>query len=189
MVGFGTHVLAVSGSPSRASRTAAVLGQVVARLKAAGHTVDVLHLRALPAEPLLRLDLGNPFVADAAERLRRAGAVVLGTPVYQSSFTGLMKVWFDSLAPGAFTGRAVLPLVTGASIGDQHAVHRALSPVLSGMGADHVATGPFLLDRLIVQGTGDVWSLDPEAQSTLDEAVDEFSARLLTSHTTEHLHD
>jgi FMN reductase len=173
-----THVLAVSGSPSRASRTAAVLGQVVGRLVAAGHTVDVLHLRALPAEPLLRLDPGDPFVADAAERLRRAGAVVLGTPVYQSSFTGLMKVWFDSLAPGAFDGRAVLPVVTGASAGDSLAVHRALVPVLAGMGAALVLTGPFLLDRLLVQGSGDVWTLDPEVQTVLDSAVEEFSAHL-----------
>lgn len=173
-----SHLLAVSGSPSRASRTAAVLGQVVGRLVARGHTVDVLHLRALPAEPLLRLDPDDPFVADAAERLRRAGAVVLGTPVYQSSFTGLMKVWFDSLATGAFDGRPVLPVVTGASAADSLAVHRALVPVLTGMGAVHVAEGPFVLDRLLVQDHGDVWTLDPEVETVLDGAVEEFSAHL-----------
>jgi FMN reductase len=174
------HILAVSGSPSRASRTAAVLGRVATRLAGDGHTVDVLHLRALPAEPLLRLDLGDPFVADAAERLRRAEAVVLGTPVYQSSFTGLMKVWFDTLAPRAFDGRTVLPLITGASGVDPFAVGRALSPILAGMGAAHVAEGKFLLDRLVVQGAGDIWTLDPEAQSALDHAVDEFSASVHT---------
>ncbi|WP_374547312.1 NADPH-dependent FMN reductase [Streptomyces sp. DH7] len=53
-------VLALSGSPSRASRTAILAGRTTAELRARGHQTHVLALRDLPAAPLLAADIHDP---------------------------------------------------------------------------------------------------------------------------------
>jgi FMN reductase len=176
------HILAVSGSPSPTSRTAAVLANVGQRARAAGHSVDVLHLRTLPAGPLLAADPADPCIADAAERLARADAVVVGTPVYKASYSGLLKVWFDSVAQLAFTGKTVLPLATGGSLANMLALDYALRPVLAAMGAAHVVGGYFVLDRFVVPAAGGSWTLDPDAQPALDGIVDTFLRVVALAH-------
>jgi FMN reductase len=176
------HILAVSGSPSPTSRTAAILDRVGRRVREDGHTIDILHVRTLPAAPLLAADQSDPFIADAAERLGRADAVVLGTPVYKASYSGLLKVWLDSVAQLAFTGKTVLPLATGGSLANVLALDYALRPVLAAMGAAHVVQGYFVLDQLVVPGPGDGWSLDPVAQPALDDIVDAFLRVVAVAH-------
>jgi FMN reductase len=176
------HVLAVSGSPSPTSRTAAVIERVGHRVREDGHTIDILHLRTLPAAPLLAADPSDPFVVDAAERLGRADAVVVGTPVYKASFSGLLKVWLDSVSQLAFTGKTVLPLATGGSLANMLALDYALRPVLAAMGATHVVQGYFVLDRFVAQAPGELWTLDPEAQPALDAVVDAFLRAVSVAH-------
>jgi FMN reductase len=174
------RILAVSGSPSPISRTTAVVEHVSQRLVREGHDVDVLYLRELPAHPLLHADLSDPFIAGARDRLAQADAVVLGTPVYKASFSGLLKVWFDSVTQLALTGKTVLPLATGGSLTSVLALDYSLRPVLSAMGAAHVVPGYFVLDKLVVRGADNVWSIDPDAQSELDPIIDAF-VRTVTS--------
>ncbi len=178
------HILAVSGSPSPTSRTAAVVDNVSRRVRHDGHSVDVLHLRSLPASPLLNADHADPFIADAAERLRRADAVVVGTPVYKASYSGLLKVWFDSVTQLAFTGKTILPLATGGSLANVLALDYALRPVLAAMGAAHVVPGYFVLDRLLVADPDAGWTIDADAQPALDQVVDAFLAAVGLAHRT-----
>ena len=58
-----SHVLAVSGSPMKVSRSAALLGHVGGILEEHGHTVDTLTLRDLPAEALLHADFDHPAIS------------------------------------------------------------------------------------------------------------------------------
>jgi FMN reductase len=168
------EILIVYGSPARTSRTASVLGHVGARLAGEGHGVDLLHLRAIPAGPLLLADTHDPFVADAASRLARADAVVLGTPVYKAAYSGLLKVWLDSLSQFAFTDKIVLPLATGGSLANVLALDYALRPVLAAMGATHVVQGHFILDRLVGADPTQLPLLDDPTQAGLDIVIDGF---------------
>ncbi|MGR6997733.1 NADPH-dependent FMN reductase [Yinghuangia aomiensis] len=78
-----SSVLVLWGSPSGASRTGAVAAQVADRLAAAGHRVDRLAVRDLPAEALLHADFADPAVRDAIARVERADALVSGEPRLQ----------------------------------------------------------------------------------------------------------
>jgi FMN reductase len=168
------RILAVSGSPSPVSRTTAVLDLVSQQLSREGHDVDVLYLRALPAYPLLHADMSDPYIANARDRLAQADAVVLATPVYKASFSGLLKVWFDSVAQLALTGKTVLPLATGGSLTSVLALDYALRPVLSAMGAAHVVPGYFVLDKLVVQSSENGWSIERDARDALDLIIEGF---------------
>lgn len=171
-------VLSLSGSPSASSRTNAVLAHIGRRLQVAGHQVQQLSLRDLPAAALLAGDRTDPQVAAAVQRVVEADALVLGSPVYQAAYSGLLKTFLDLLPQNAFRGKAVLPVVTGGSPAHVLAVDYALRPVLHSLGADHVGPGWFVLARHVRLYPDGGAVLDPEAATPLAEVTGGFLRQL-----------
>lgn len=159
------HVLAVSGSPMEVSRSAVLLGHVSRLLTERGHTVDRLAVRDLPPRALLHADFADPAIAGVVDRLERADGVVVATPVYKASFSGLLKAWLDLMPQFGLADKAVLPLATGGSVAHALALDYALRPVLTSMDARHVVNGFLVLDRFIESPT-------PVEPSPLEAPVD-----------------
>lgn len=137
-------ILSISASPQPVSSTHSLVTHVNRRLAAAGHTVTTLPVRTLPAASLLTADVTHPALIDAVGAVRDADALVVATPVYQSSYSGLLKVFLDLLPQFALRGKTVLPLATGGSPAHVLAVDYALRPLLSSLGAAHVTPGWFV---------------------------------------------
>ncbi|MGC0380753.1 NADPH-dependent FMN reductase [Streptomyces sp. SAI-129] len=171
-------VLSVSGSPSASSRTNRLLRHLDEHLTARGHEVIPLDVRTVPAEALLGADFGHPAIAGAAELFARAEGVVVGTPVYKASYSGVLKALLDLLPQYALTGKTVLPLATGGSTAHVLAIDYALRPVLTSMGAAHVVQGWFTLDRDITAHEDGTVTVAPGAAEALVHVVDQFSAAL-----------
>ncbi|GGX34975.1 NADPH-dependent FMN reductase [Streptomyces lomondensis] len=171
-------VLSVSGSPSASSRTSRLLRHLDQRLVAQGHDVIPLDVRTLPAEALLGGDFRHPAIVEATELVARADGVVVGTPVYKASYSGVLKALLDLLPQYALTGKTVLPLATGGSIAHVLAIDYALRPVLTSMGAAHTVPGWFTLDKDITVHDDGSLSIAPAAAEALTQVVDQFSAAL-----------
>ena len=164
------RVLLLSGSPSPTSKTTVLLRLVGARL---GHDVELLELRSLPAEALLRGDTSQPDIAAAAAELEHADAVVVGTPIYKAAYTGLLKAFLDLLPQYALAGKHVLPLATGGTPAHVLAIDYALRPVLTSLGAAHVGQGWFVLDKALATG-----SLDEATAALLWPVVEAFAQQI-----------
>jgi FMN reductase len=171
-------VLSVSGSPSATSRTNRLLRHLDRRLTAHGHEVIPLDVRALPAEALLGADFRHPAVVRVTDLFARADGVVVGTPVYKASYSGVLKALLDLLPQHALAGKTVLPLATGGSTAHVLAIDYALRPVLNSMGAAHIVQGWFTLDRDITVHEGGALTVAPAADEALADVVDHFSAAL-----------
>jgi SsuE family FMN reductase len=139
-----SSILSISASPQPVSSTYSLVTHVNRRLTAAGHSVRTLPIRTLPATPLLVGDVTHPALIEAIAAVREADALVVATPVYQSSYSGLLKVFLDLLPQFALRGKTVLPLATGGSPAHVLAVDYALRPLLSSLGAAHVTPGWFV---------------------------------------------
>ncbi|MFD5231536.1 NADPH-dependent FMN reductase [Streptomyces qaidamensis] len=171
-------VLSVSGSPSDSSRTSRLLRHLDQRLAAQGHDVIPLDVRTIPAEALLGGDFRHPAIVEATELFARADGVVVGTPVYKASYSGVLKALLDLLPQYALAGKTVLPLATGGSVAHVLAIDYALRPVLNSMGAAHIVQGWFTLDKdIAVQDDGSL-AVAPAATEALGQVVDQFSAAL-----------
>ncbi|WP_035840078.1 NADPH-dependent FMN reductase [Kitasatospora azatica] len=170
-------VLALSGSPSPASRTARLAELAAADLRARGHRVHTLALRDLPAGPLLAAQGTDPAIARAVRLVAEADALVVATPIYQAAYSGLLKVFLDLLPRHALDGKTVLPLATGGSAAHVLALDYALRPVLTTLGAQ-VAQGRYVLDHEL-GATADGPAL-PAADSAdaLADAVARFASAL-----------
>ncbi|MFI2642211.1 NADPH-dependent FMN reductase [Streptomyces sp. NPDC018610] len=171
-------ILSVSGSPSVSSRTNRLLRHLDQRLIAQGHDVIPLDVRTVPAEALLGADFRHPAIVEATELFARADGVVVGTPVYKASYSGVLKALLDLLPQYALTGKTVLPLATGGSVAHVLAIDYALRPVLTSMGAAHIVQGWFTLDKDVTLHEDGALSVEPAANEALAQVIDQFSAAL-----------
>ncbi|MEU2507528.1 NADPH-dependent FMN reductase [Streptomyces sp. NPDC007863] len=168
------QLLAITGSPSAHSRTAVVADHVLRRLSYAGFDTAHLAVRELPAADLLSARRGEPEIRRALDAVAEADGIVIATPVYKASYTGLLKAFLDLLPQDGLAGRTVLPLVTGGSLAHVLTIDYALRPVLAALGARHVTAGRFVLDSSVERGSGPD-RLRPEVELDLSQAVDEFA--------------
>lgn len=172
-------LLAVSGSPSADSRTALVTSHVVRRLAHEGHDVRLLDIRSeLPAADLFGGGADSHAVRQAVDEVAAARGLIVATPVYKASYTGVLKAFLDLLPQSALAGKTVLPLATGGTVAHQLTIDYALRPVLSALGARHVVAGCFLLDTTIERQPGGQVRLQPASRARLVAAVEEFVASL-----------
>lgn len=127
-------VTAVSGSLRAPGSTTALLEGIIARV-AASEEVDaeVVELSGLSVDIATALTGGARSAAlDAAlDRLGRSDLVIVGTPVYRGSYTGLFKSFFDLVHHDALAG---VPVILAAGGGDdQHslAIDHELRPLFA----------------------------------------------------------
>jgi FMN reductase len=179
-----TTILALSGSPSGASRTVAAARSALDLLAARGYEVRHVAVRDLPATELLTADIRHPKIHQVLTEVAEADGIIVATPIYKASYTGVIKALLDLLPQHGLRGKAVLPLATGGTLAHLLAVDYALRPVLTALGARHVVPGTFLLDSAFVTGPAEPghppvrYSLAPDAELRLTDAIAEFAAAL-----------
>ncbi|MEW2067742.1 NADPH-dependent FMN reductase [Streptomyces sp. NPDC007346] len=173
-----SKILVISASPSPTSRTER-LGELVAQQlgRYEWHT-EHLKVRTLPAAPLLGAEVAHPAVSAAVEQVAQADGIVLATPTYKASFSGLLKTFLDLLPQFGFSGKAVLPLATGGSTAHVLALDYALRPVAHSLGARHVVQSFFLLDKHLDVSSGTLRIL-PTSTEGLEDVMEQFRKALL----------
>lgn len=108
------RITAVVGNPRRGSRTHALAGTVTDLLALAlgaaeVETVDLAALGALLLEP------GDESAAAARALVASSDLVVVATPVYKATYTGLLKLFFDGYGPNALAGVTAVEVVVSAA--------------------------------------------------------------------------
>jgi FMN reductase len=169
-----SSILLVSASPSRPSRTAALLDHVATLVADAGHDAVRLDVGSLPAEALLHADTTDDAVQSALVEVELADALVVATPVYKASYSGVLKTFLDLLPQKAFAGKTVLPLATGGTIAHLLSIDYALRPVLQTLCPRHVVPGRFVLDTHLEKDGPDRGVTDPGTRESLQRTVETF---------------
>ena len=173
------NVVLISASPAEPSKTEALLEFVALRLNQHGHRTEFLKLRHLPAGPLLAGDANADLIASARATVTDADAVVVGSPVFKATYTGLLKVFIDLLPMDALRGKPVLPLLTGVSAAPILALDFRLNPLLATLGASSIGRGRFVNSNAILPATE---STRPRIDETVEldvvDAIDRFDSEL-----------
>ncbi|EWM12681.1 NADPH-dependent FMN reductase [Kutzneria sp. 744] len=153
------------GNPRPASRTlnaALALRDALHRVvgdATAGPVVDAAELAEQVFTP------GATAVKAALEALAATNVLVVASPTYKASYTGLLKAVLDQLPGGALKGVVAVPLQVAAS--DKHAlsVDLHLRPVLVELGATVPGAGVFVNEARL---TGDQDTLTKELAEELE---------------------
>jgi FMN reductase len=129
-------IVVVSGNPRPGSRTS-TLAVTVGEALSGGTAPTVIEVGALGAG-LLTPD--DPATAAALAAVRSADLLVIATPTYKGSYTGILKVLLDQLPAQALAGKRAVPVVTAGVPPQAAAAEALLRQLLTELGAD-VAPG------------------------------------------------
>ena len=127
---YGGGVVALVGNPRPASRTHTVAVRA-ARALAPGSAPDVVDLSGLA--PVLLAPSPSAAVEDAVERVSSAGLLVVASPTYKGTYTGLLKAFLDRVR--SLAGVTAVPLLVMGSPRHSLAVEVHLRPLLVELGA------------------------------------------------------
>ncbi len=124
-----------------------LLGDRLAAAVGRAAEVDVLvvELRELAVEIAQNFSNGFPGRALAAAQEAVAGAdgLIVVSPVFSASYSGLFKSFFDVLEPEALEGKPVLIAATGGSARHSLVLEHALRPLFAYLKAVVVPTGVY----------------------------------------------
>ncbi|MEU3610733.1 FMN reductase [Streptomyces sp. NPDC006872] len=95
--------------------------------------VEVVELRDLAVEIAHNFTSGFPGrkLAAALDAVTAADGLIVVTPVFSASYSGLFKSFFDVLDPDALAGKPVLIAATGGSARHSLVLEHALRPLFS----------------------------------------------------------
>ena len=133
------------GNPSATRLLADRLTQAAVAALGGEVQVDVVELRPLAhalADHVLTGFPGAELEA-AIERLRTADGVIVVTPVYAASYSGLFKMFVDVLEPDVLDGTPVLIAATAGTARHSLVLDHALRPLFTHQRAVVVPTGVF----------------------------------------------
>jgi len=161
------------------SKTALVAEYVLAKATGVGESHRHFRLRDIPAHAILGADTTDPVLAAVSDALQGAHGVIVATPIYKASFSGLLKAFFDALPQFALAGKVVLPIATGGTLAHVLALDYGLRPVLQSMGARHIVQSHFVAEADL-HIVGGVPTLSAQAEGPLLAAIGNFRHSLTT---------
>ncbi len=111
-----------------------------------------------------------PGLRAALDDVIGADGVIMVTPIYMASFSGLFKLFADALADGALTGKPALIAATGGTLRHSLALDHAVRPLFAYLRAVVVPTG--------VYAAPEDWAGDAAAGTALGVRVQRAAAEL-----------
>lgn len=171
-------IVLIGGSPAAVSSTGRLLDHVGDKLADKGHRVSKVQVRELPAHALLNAETSDLAIKRALAAVAEAEAIVIATPIYKASYTGLLKAFLDLLPQDGLAGKAVLPLATGGSQSHMLALDYALRPVLHALDARHVLTSIYATSSQLVWNEGSGLALDQAIAWRVQAGIDGLAAAL-----------
>lgn len=132
----------LAGNPKPQSRTldtARLAAEAVSRHLGLPGTPQVVDLATLARR--LLVDEPSPAVEDALHQVATAGLLLVASPTYKGSYSGLLKVFLDRLDYQALSGVTALPLLVMRLPQHALAVDLHLRPLLAELGAAVPAPG------------------------------------------------
>jgi FMN reductase len=155
---LSSTIVTVVGNPRPASRTHMLARTLASELA-----------RVLDRDPPLDVDLAalGPGVLDPDDERANAAIsdvlagdlLVIASPTYKATYSGLLKAFLDRLGTGALAGATAVPILLAGAPNHQLAIDVHFAPLLFELGARVPARGLFVLEADVPQfgATAEQW--------------------------------
>lgn len=143
-------LVAVTGAPNSPSKTESLVNVILTKLQQYIQ-IDIQYIRLSQIGHLLngaaRRDLLAEEVQSSLNLIEAADALVVASPVYRASYTGLFKHLFDYIDQFALVDKPVLLVATGGS--ERHALvlEHQFRPLFSFFQSHTLPIGVFATDK------------------------------------------
>ncbi|UQU61313.1 FMN reductase [Couchioplanes caeruleus] len=138
----------------------------------AGLTVRVVELRDVAHDLMDHLLTGFPPAAlrEALDAVAAADGLIAVTPIFNASYSGLFKSFFDVVGKDALQDKPVLLAATGGTARHSLALEHALRPMFAYLRAATVATSVF--------AASEDWGGEDELRTRIDRAAAELAREI-----------
>ncbi|MGD0746414.1 MAG: NAD(P)H-dependent oxidoreductase [Acidimicrobiales bacterium] len=92
-------------------------------------------------------DVDSPAVTSALAAVAHSDLLVVASPTYKATYTGLLKSFFDRYGNDALAGTVSVPVMTGAAPVHALAVEVHLRPLLVELGSSTPTRGLFVTEQ------------------------------------------
>jgi len=167
-----SNVGGLVGNPRQGSKTLAATTSLVDKLVAAIAGAERGPIIDLATFGGRTLDYDDTEVADTRTLVTGLRLLVVATPVYKGSYTGLLKAFLDGYGPGGLSDTYTIPLTIAASPQHSLAGSAHLQPLLDELGGISPGGGLFIPDAT---------AGDPEARDVTIDAWIAAQLPLLTA--------
>ena len=149
--------------------------EVAAAFEATGQGVEVrtINIRdhAHGIADTLLAGFSGLELQEALDVTAAADGLVVVTPTFSASYSGLFKSYIDILEPESLTGKPVILAATGGTERHSLMIEHALRPLFAYLGAEPVRTGVFA-------ATSDFGGTEGQISARVRRAAGELVARL-----------
>lgn len=174
------NIVGFSGNITRPSKTFGFVDHIATKIGRtnglSARSWDIEDLGPSLATARRASDLADPAKA-VLHAITEADLLVVGSPTYKGSYTGLFKHFFDLLDPAALRGKPVLLSATGG--GDRHAliVEHQLRPLFGFFEAYSLPTALYVTERDFADGKPASEAFARRIDQALDEAGSALRSR------------
>jgi FMN reductase len=179
-----TRVVVVSAGAGEPSSTRLLVDRLAASVQAQRDSVvvETVDLREIAVDIAQSMIAGFPVGAadPAVKAVVESDAVIAATPVFNASYSGLFKSFFDIIDKNSFAGKPVLIAATGGSPRHSMVLDHAVRPMFSYLRAVVVPTGVYAASEDWAGTSGDTATL----ADRVDRAAGELVALLDGTRTT-----
>jgi FMN reductase len=171
-------IVTLVGNPREGSCTLALAVRAagaLARRLGSDRASEVVDLAGL-APHLLAREPG-PGVEEALQLALDADVLVVASPTYKGTYTGLLKVFLDRFPHQALAGKAALPLLVMGDPKHSLAVEVHLRPLLVELGAFVPTPGLAVLESVLPRDLGP----EPASAPELDDLLNRWAGQVAPS--------
>ncbi|WP_338452964.1 NADPH-dependent FMN reductase [Niallia oryzisoli] len=173
-----SNIVIISGSPTQPSRSYAIASYLNKLLSTQGHQIEQINVRDLPPEDLIYANFNSPAVNQALEKVKQAHALIVISPVYKASYTGVLKTFFDLIPEKGLAEKVILPIANGGSIAHLLSLEYSFKPLFSILGSQEILSGVYLLESQFSYKENELTFIESELEKRIQTAIENLLAKL-----------
>lgn len=161
-----TKTVIINGANAHTSRVSAIQQYIIENLE----DVTPIEVFALPAHDLITANFASKAIKVVNAAVEQAEVVVVLTPIYKASYSGILKTYLDLIPQKGFENKHIIPIAVGGTSHHLLAIDYALKPVLSALGATSISQGVFILDKQI-ERTEQGFAIEEEIKGRINQQM------------------
>ncbi|SLK39019.1 NADPH-dependent FMN reductase [Mycobacteroides abscessus subsp. abscessus] len=167
-----TTVTIIAGGHKIDSRLTGILQFTADFLEKEKVKFHIIQVHQLPSNALITADFMNQEIIEARQKVEQSDSVIVLSPVFQASYSGIIKTFLDLLPQKSLRNKTVLPLMLGGTYAHLLVMDYALKPVLANLGATNMLTGAYVTDNQITKQDNQNYLLDADAQTRITNQLE-----------------
>ncbi len=178
-----SNIVIISGSPTQPSRSFAIATYLEKLLTSKGQQIEVMNVRDLPPEDLVYANFKSKAINQALDKIEKAHAIIVISPIYKASYTGVLKTFFDLIPEKGLSEKIILPIASGGTVAHLLSLEYAFKPLFSILNCQEILTGVYLVDSQFTYKENEMTFHETEIQHRLHASIECLLTKLIDHET------